>query len=93
MEAGLALGGDRKTLWATTAAGAGLIVFGLRSVEVPVRLDVAPMILVPDESARGPFADRVVLLSLTSTGACRSDDSYSRSGSPAATDTAAGRTE
>ena len=51
------------------------------------------MIVVPDESARDPFADRVVLLSLTSTGACRSDDSYSRSGSPASTDTAAGRTE
>ena len=34
--------GDRKTLWATTAVGAGLIAFGLRSVEVPVRLDVAP---------------------------------------------------
>ena len=51
------------------------------------------MIVVPDKSARDPFADRVVLLSLTSTGACRSDDSYSRSGSPAATDAAAGRTE
>lgn len=34
--------GDRRILWATTAAGAGLIVFGLRSVEIPVRLDVAP---------------------------------------------------
>ena len=51
------------------------------------------MIVVPDESARDPFADRVVLLSLTSTGACRSDDSYSRSDSPATADTAAGRTE
>lgn len=40
------------------------------------------MIRVPEESERDPSADRVVLLSLTSTGACRSADSSSRTDSP-----------
>ena len=51
------------------------------------------MIRVPEGSERDPSADRVVLLSLRSTGACRSVDSYSRSDSPEPTETAAGRTE